>query len=65
MLGYPQLRDVLFWGMCDKYSWLQGFSPRSDDAPLRPTPYDAAFRAKPLHAALAATFAAAPARAKG
>ena len=30
MFSYPQLRDVLAWGMVDKYSWLQSFSPRSD-----------------------------------
>lgn len=62
MLAYPQLRDVLAWGMCDKYSWLQSFTPRPDGAPLRPTPYDAQFRPKPLHAAIGRQFAAAPAR---
>lgn len=62
MLSYPQLRDVLAWGMCDKYSWLQGFSPRADRAPLRPSPYDEQFRPKPLCAAIARQFAAAPAR---
>jgi GH35 family endo-1,4-beta-xylanase len=30
MLGYPQLQDVLCWGMCDRYSWLDGFDPRAD-----------------------------------
>jgi len=63
MFAYPQLRDVLAWGMCDKYNWLQGFSPRADGAPLRPSPYDPAFRPKPLHAAIARSLAAAPARA--
>lgn len=62
MLTYPQLRDVVAWGMCDKYSWLQGFSPRTDGAPLRPTPYDAQYRAKPLHTAIARQLAAASPR---
>jgi endo-1,4-beta-xylanase len=63
ILAYRQLDQVLCWGMVDKYSWLQGFSPRSDGAPQRPNPYDAAFRAKPLRQAIAAAFASAPARA--
>ncbi|WP_084581951.1 endo-1,4-beta-xylanase [Sphingomonas azotifigens] len=48
MFGYPQLRDLLFWGMCDKYSWLNGFKPRTDGSRPRVAPYDADFRAKPL-----------------
>ena len=29
LMAYPQLDEVLVWGMCDKYSWLQGFgAPR-------------------------------------
>ncbi|MFL6734393.1 MAG: endo-1,4-beta-xylanase, partial [Sphingomicrobium sp.] len=30
MLSYPQLRDVLAWGMVDRYSWLNDFDPRAD-----------------------------------
>lgn len=59
MLSYPQLRDVLAWGMVDKYSWLQGFSPRKDGLPLRCCPYDSAFRAKPMRDELIRLFAAA------
>jgi endo-1,4-beta-xylanase len=61
MLSYPQLRDVLAWGMVDKYSWLTEFDPRADKSVKRGTPYDSAFRAKPLRDAIAAAFAAAPA----
>jgi endo-1,4-beta-xylanase len=57
MLSYPQLRDVLCWGMCDRYSWLEGFDPRRDKAPKRGTPYDAQFRPKPLRQAIASAFA--------
>jgi endo-1,4-beta-xylanase len=62
MLSYPQLRDIVCWGMCDRYSWLEGFDPRADKAPKRGTPYDAYFRAKPLRDAIATAFSHASAR---
>jgi endo-1,4-beta-xylanase len=63
MFSYPQLRDVLVWGMCDSHSWLQEFRPvRADGQLKRPTPYDADLTPKPLHAALAAALQAAPVR---
>lgn len=49
MFGYPQLRDMLFWGMCDKYSWLNGFKPRKDGKKPSVTAYDGDFRPNPLH----------------
>jgi endo-1,4-beta-xylanase len=61
-LGYRQLRDMLVWGMSDRYSWLDGFEPRPDGARRRPCPYDENFRAKPLYAAIAGALAAAPMR---
>ncbi|MCW3847419.1 endo-1,4-beta-xylanase [Sphingomonas sp. LB-2] len=60
--SYTQLKDVLAWGMCDKYSWLQGFSPRGDKQPMRPVLYDAGFKPKPLYAAFENAFKAAPGR---
>ena len=57
MFAYPQLTDVLVWGMCDKYSWLQRM-PRADGQPRRPCPYDAEFRVKLMHGAIQAAFAA-------
>ena len=57
MLDYPQLRDVLAWGMVDRYTWLSDFDPRADKAAKRATPYDSQFRAKPLRDAIAAAFA--------
>jgi endo-1,4-beta-xylanase len=63
MLAYPQLRDVLLWGMTDRYSWIEGFEPRKDKARRRPCPYDAAFKPKPMYTAIAAALAAAPPRA--
>lgn len=53
MLEYDQLGDILAWGMVDKYSWLQGFTPRDDGLEVRACPYASDFRAKPLRAAIA------------
>jgi endo-1,4-beta-xylanase len=62
MLSYPQLRDLLAWGMVDRYSWLDGFDPRADKTLKRGTPYDKDFRRKPLREAIATAFmGAAPA----
>lgn len=57
MLSYPQLRDILAWGMVDRYSWLTDFDPRADKSVKRGTPYDSEFRPKPLRARIAASFA--------
>jgi endo-1,4-beta-xylanase len=62
MLSYPQLGDILCWGMCDRYSWLENFDPRVDKAPKRGTPYDAKFRPKLLRTAIASAFAQAKSR---
>jgi endo-1,4-beta-xylanase len=62
MMSYPQLGDMLCWGMCDRYSWLDGFDPRADKALKRGTPYDVEFRPKPLRAAIASSFANAGSR---
>jgi endo-1,4-beta-xylanase len=57
MFSYPQLKDVLVWGMSDRYSWLQEFAPlRTDKRAKRCCPYDATFEAKPLHRAIGAAF---------
>ncbi|MCX8477600.1 MAG: endo-1,4-beta-xylanase [Sphingomonas sp.] len=62
MLGYPQLRDVLVWGMSDKYNWLQSFEPRADGQPRRPCPYDSMLRPKLMQNAIHAAIVAAAAR---
>ncbi len=61
-LSYTQVKDMLCWGIDDKYNWLQGFTPRKDGARLRPAPYDDDFRPKPLRTAIANAFKNAPAR---
>jgi endo-1,4-beta-xylanase len=45
--------------MVDKFSWLQGFSPRSDKLEVRGAPYGDDYRPKPMRTALALAFAAA------
>jgi endo-1,4-beta-xylanase len=59
MLSYPQLGDLLCWGMVDRYSWLNGFDPRADKTLKRGTPYDVNFRPKLLRQAIADAFAGA------
>ena len=61
-LAYPQLRDVVAWGLCDRFSWIAGFEPRADKAPRRPCPSDADYHAKPLRTAIAQALASAPRR---
>lgn len=57
MLSYPQLGDVLAWGLSDRYSWLRGFEPRPDGAVARGCPYDMDLRPKPLRDAMIAALA--------
>lgn len=63
-LSYPGLRDFLLWGMADHISWLQTWheAPRKDGLAMRPCPYDAELRAKPLRQAIAAALRTMPAR---
>lgn len=63
--SYRQCKDFLLWGMADHVSWLQGWdeAPRTDGQKMRPTPFDAELRAKPLRDAIAAAINAMPARA--
>ncbi|MFC0633126.1 endo-1,4-beta-xylanase [Brevundimonas balnearis] len=62
MLSYPQMGDILCWGLSDSHTWLQGRWYREDGLPKRPTPYDAQYRAKPLRQAIADALIAAPPR---
>lgn len=62
-LSFPQVRDVLCWGVADRFSWLNGRAPRPDGQSRRPCPYDRDFRPKPMREAIAAAFRAAPPRA--
>ena len=59
MLTYPELGDVVAWGMVDRYSWLTDFDPRRDKSIKRGTPYDSEYRPKPLRTAIARSLAGA------
>jgi endo-1,4-beta-xylanase len=63
-LAYPRLRDILVWGLADNISWLQTWdeAPRRDKLPMRPTPFDAQLKAKPMKQAIIDAIKAAPAR---
>jgi endo-1,4-beta-xylanase len=63
-LSFRELNAVLCWGLADKYTWLQGRTPRTDGLPKRPTPFDERFDTKPLFHSMAAAFRAAPVRAR-
>jgi len=62
MFSYPQLRDVLAWGMCDRFTWLNGFTPRKDKTLQRATPYDDKYQPKALYGVIKDAFAAAAPR---
>ncbi|WP_114521729.1 endo-1,4-beta-xylanase [Altererythrobacter sp. ZODW24] len=57
MLSYPQLGDILGWGMVDKYNWLQYFDPskRPDGLEVRGSPYGSDYQSKPMRDAIAAS----------
>jgi endo-1,4-beta-xylanase len=60
VLRHPAVVGVTTWGLTDRYTWLSTWAPRADGTPVRPLPFDAAFRRKPAWSALAAAFDARP-----
>jgi len=62
MVSYPELKQILVWGLSDNHSWLQTWWPRADKLPKRPLPYDANLKPKPMRAAIEASLRAAPVR---
>ena len=62
MMGYPQLTDVVVWGMVDKYSWLQTAIPRADHLPARPCPYNKDYYSKSFRAGIGRAFSLAKSR---
>lgn len=53
---------VLTWGLSDRYTWLNKFSPRSDGLPVRGLPFDDALQPTPAYTALIKAFDSAPPR---
>lgn len=62
MFDYPQTKELLIWGLVDKYSWLQDFLPRDDGVEKRPTLFNSNYQPKPVREAVAAALRAAPVR---
>ncbi len=62
MFDYREVKQLLAWGLGDKYSWLRTWWPRPDKLAKRPTLYDAGLRPKPLREAVAAALRGAPER---
>jgi endo-1,4-beta-xylanase len=62
VLSSPAVMGVVTWGLSDRRTWLNDSLPRDDKLAQRPLPLDAELRRKPLWNAIAAAFAAAPAR---
>ncbi|HEY8381157.1 MAG TPA: endo-1,4-beta-xylanase [Microvirga sp.] len=52
--------SVATWGLMDSQSWLPGFRPRPDGAPMRPLLLDSAFRRKRAWAAMREALAQQP-----
>lgn len=62
VLDEPAVIAVLTWGLSDRYSWLSGFQPRADKAPVRPLPLDDKMNRKLAWNAIARAFDRAPRR---
>lgn len=62
VLPSPAVLGVLSWGLTDRRSWLNDELPRADKLPQRALPLDAQLRRKPLWAAIAGAYDAAPVR---
>ncbi len=43
------LRDVVSWGLTDRYSWIAEVFKREDGLPPRPLPFDTDYQAKPMY----------------
>jgi endo-1,4-beta-xylanase len=56
MLDYSEVKDVLAWGLSDKYSWLQEWWPREDGVEKRSTLFDKNMEPKPLYYAVEKSF---------
>lgn len=56
MLDYSEVKDVLAWGLSDKYSWLQTWWPREDGVEKRSTLFDINLDPKPLYYAVETAF---------
>lgn len=63
VLSQKETAAVLLWGLSDRYTSLERIAPRPDGLPVRPLPFDAELKPKPMVAAIAAAIKHAPVRA--
>jgi endo-1,4-beta-xylanase len=58
VLDQPAARQVVTWGLSDRYTAQASFFPRPDGAAVRPLPFDSDFAPKPAAFAMARAFRA-------
>jgi endo-1,4-beta-xylanase len=67
-LDEPATKAVVTWGLSDRYTWLSTRggpnTARTDGDPIRPLPFDDAFRPKPAYFAIVDALRAAPRRSR-
>lgn len=56
VLDEPAVITVITWGLSDRYTWLSEFSPREDNNPVRPLPFDERLKPKLAWQAIARVF---------
>jgi endo-1,4-beta-xylanase len=61
-LAHKCVTAVLTWGLTDKYTWLSGYEKRTDNAKVRPLPFDIYLKPKSVYDAIARAFDEAPSR---
>jgi endo-1,4-beta-xylanase len=62
VLDEPAVTTVINWGLCDRYTWISDFAPRSDGAEVRPLLLDKEYLRKPAWKAVARALREAPSR---
>jgi endo-1,4-beta-xylanase len=62
VLAQKAVIAILQWGISDKYTWISGYNPRADKAPVRPLPFDENMNPTPAWNAIALAFDSAPPR---
>ena len=62
VLQHSSVRAVLTWGLTDKDTWLNSFTPRKDKLPQRPLPFDEELKPTPAFYAMRDAISATAAR---